>query len=89
MNIGWFSGTSFCLFPLLLPPLTLALFAAVPPHRLLCILLHRSPDQDECGTLDTIPKWKAHQENNILLGSLEVLESAGLTGVARSSFKFL
>ena len=30
-----------------------------------------------------------HQENNMLLGPLEVLESAGLTGVARSSFKIL
>ena len=30
-----------------------------------------------------------HQENNMLLGLLEVLESAGLTGVARSSFKNL
>jgi hypothetical protein len=36
-------------------------------------------------------KWVVdlHQENNMLLGSLEVLESAGLAGVARSSFKFL
>jgi hypothetical protein len=30
-----------------------------------------------------------HQENNMLLGSLEVLESAGLTGLTRASVKFL
>jgi len=29
-----------------------------------------------------------HQENNMLLGSLEVLESAGLTGLTRASFNF-
>ena len=35
------------------------------------------------------PYLTEHQENNKLLGPLEVLESAGLTGVARSSFKIL
>ena len=35
------------------------------------------------------PYLTEHQENNMLLGPLEVLESAGLTGVARSSFKIL
>ena len=32
---------------------------------------------------------KGHQENNMLLELLEVLESAGLTGVTRTSFIFL
>ena len=31
----------------------------------------------------------SHQENNMLLGSLEVLESAGLTRLTRASFNFL
>ena len=33
--------------------------------------------------------YQTHQENNTLLGSLELLESAGLTGLTRASFKFL
>ena len=36
-----------------------------------------------------VERTEIHQENNMLLGPLEVLESAGLTGVARSSFKIL
>ena len=39
--------------------------------------------------MSRIPNWKLHQENNMLLGSLEVLESAGLTGLTRASVKFL
>ena len=31
----------------------------------------------------------SHQENNTLLGLLELLETAGLTGLTRASFKFL
>jgi hypothetical protein len=32
---------------------------------------------------------RRHQENSTLLGLLEVLESAGLTGLTRASFIFL
>ena len=36
-----------------------------------------------------VPSAYPHQENNMLLGLLEVLESAGLTGLTRASVKFL
>ena len=70
-----------------------ALCGALSPHPIYY------PQHTSCSTSYSPPnnvklpfcveRTEIHQENNMLLGPLEVLESAGLTGVARSSFKIL
>ena len=64
---------------------------AVPLEAILDVMHGDLPRESdgmfEEGPDGVVSRAKAHQENNMLLGSLEMLESAGLTGLTRASVK--